>query len=69
MIYSFTINVNQAIKFYDILGGDKELLGDKNEFENVEKKKEEEKEKEVNEERIVENVIRGKKAKKKFVGY
>ena len=23
MIYSFTVNVNQAIKFYEILGGEK----------------------------------------------
>ena len=33
MINSFTINVNQAIKFYDILGGGKELLDLKKEFE------------------------------------
>ena len=38
MICSFTVNVNQAIKFYDVLGGDKELLGDKKEFEDIEKK-------------------------------
>ena len=67
MIYSFTINVNQAIKFYDVLGGDKELLGDKKEFEDIEKKEEEEKEK--NEEIIVEKVIREKKIKKKHAGY
>ena len=38
MIKSFLVNVNQAIKFYDVLGGDKELLGDKKEFEILEKK-------------------------------
>ena len=67
MIYSFTVNVNQAVKFYDVLGGDKELLGDKKEFEDIEKKEEEEKEK--NEEIIVEKVIREKKIKKKHAGY
>ena len=36
MIYTFKVNVNQSIKFYDILGGDKELLGDKKEFEEDE---------------------------------
>ena len=35
MIEEFTVNVCQAIDFYDVLGGDKELLGDKKEFENI----------------------------------
>ena len=39
MIYTFKVNVNQSIKFYDILGGDKELLGDKKEFEEKEEEK------------------------------
>jgi hypothetical protein len=36
MIEEFTVNVCQAIDFYEVLGGDKELLGDKKEFEENE---------------------------------
>ena len=71
MIYSFTVNVNQAIKFYDILGGDKELLGDKKEFEEINENNNN-KNKEINNEvvedekdPIVEKVIKERKSKRK----
>ena len=38
----FKIYVNQAIKFYEVLGGDKELLGDKKEFEEKNEERNEE---------------------------
>ena len=38
---SFDVKVNQAIIFYNVLGGDKELLGDKKEFEEKEERGEE----------------------------
>ena len=72
MIYSFTVNVNQAIKFYEILGGDKELLGDKKEFEEV--KENENENNEINNEvgdfekdPIVEKTIKQRKNKKKLI--
>jgi len=71
MIYSFTVNVNQAIKFYDILGGDKELLGDKKEFEEINENNNN-KNKEINNEvvedekdPIIEKVIKERKNKRK----
>ena len=36
MVNSFDVKVNQAIMFYNVLGGHKELLGDKKEFEKKE---------------------------------
>ena len=36
MISAFEVKVNEAIDFYEVLGGDKELLGDKKEFEEDE---------------------------------
>ncbi len=36
MISAFEVKVNEAIHFYEVLGGDKELLGDKKEFEKNE---------------------------------
>ena len=62
MVDSFDIKVNQAIIFYNVLGGDKELLGDKNEFEENEEKREEDnkEEKEINK-------IMYKKKKKKNI--
>ena len=50
MDIEFDIKVNQSISFYNVLGGDKELLGDKNEFEENEEKREEDnkEEKEIN---------------------
>ena len=41
MVDSFDVKVNQAIIFYNVLGGDKELLGDKKEFEEKEERGEE----------------------------
>ena len=76
MIYSFTVNVNQAIKFYEILGGDKELLGDKKEFEEVKENQNQNpnQNNEINNEiedfekdPVVEKTIKLKKAKKKFI--
>ena len=40
MINSFDIKINQAIIFYNVLGGNKELLGDKKEFEENEERRE-----------------------------
>jgi hypothetical protein len=37
----FKIKVNQSVKFYDVLGGDKELLRDKKEFEEKDEENEE----------------------------
>ena len=35
MIGSFDVKVNESLNFYDVLGGDMNLLGDKKEFEEV----------------------------------
>ena len=65
MVNAFDIKVNQSISFYNVLGGDKELLGDKNEFED--KDDNEEKDEEINEEeRELNQLIHKKKKKKKY---
>ena len=63
MVNAFDIKVNQSISFYNVLGGDKELLGDKNEFED--KDDNEEKDEEINEEEREVNILIPKKKKKK----
>ena len=72
MVYSFTVNVNQAIKFYDILGGDKELLGDKKEFEEVKENNNNQNIEinnevvEIEKDPVIEKVIKERKNKRKI---
>ena len=60
MDIEFDIKVNQSISFYNVLGGDKELLGDKNEFEENEEKREEDNK----EEKEINKIMNKKKRKK-----
>ena len=67
MVDSFDVKVNEAINFYNVLGGDKELLGDKKEFEEKEEKGEEGGEEGEEREQNQQNLgAKRKKKQKKF---